>query len=223
MILCLETATKNCSVSLLSEGRVVCQRSEHADKFVHGERLHLFIRECLDEVRLRLDSLDSVCVGKGPGSYTGLRIGVSAAKGICYALGKPLFSVPTLGCFNFEKYHEDFLLSVIDARRDEVYAQMWVREGLNFKAYGDTQAVVVHKDSWSEWKSQKVRVIGDAAEKVGVLHKNTSWVYNLNEFPSAHHMTRFIKAREMAREDVAYFEPFYLKDFVALKSTKKLL
>jgi tRNA threonylcarbamoyladenosine biosynthesis protein TsaB len=223
MILCLETATKNCSVSLVSENAVVHHRSEHADKFVHGERLHLLIKECVDEAGISFEELDAVCVGKGPGSYTGLRIGVSAAKGICYASKKPLYSLPTLGCFSFDKIQEDLVITVIDARRDEVYAQKWLREGTAYKAYGDVASVVVNGQSWSEWSTEKVRVMGDAAEKVGELHGNTSWVYSKNDYPSALHMPRFLETAEMVREDVAYFEPFYLKDFVALKSSKKLL
>ncbi len=223
MILCLETATKNCSVALVSEGAVVHSRSEHADKFVHGERLHLLIRECMDEAGITFEELEAVCVGKGPGSYTGLRIGVSAAKGICYASRLPLFSLPTLGCFDFDKVEEDLVITVIDARRDEVFAQKWLREGNVFKAYGEVEAVVVTTQSWSEWNTEKVHVMGDAAEKVSELHGNTSWDYSRDEFPSALHMPRFLDTTEMVREDVAYFEPFYLKDFVALKSSKKLL
>lgn len=223
MILCLETATKNCSVSLVSDGAVVHSSSEHADKFVHGERLHLLIKECMDETGISFDELDAVVVGKGPGSYTGLRIGVSAAKGICYASKLPLFSLPTLGCFNFDNVQEDLVITVIDARRDEVFAQKWLREGTAFKAYGEVEAVVVTTKSWSEWNTEKVHVMGDAAEKVSELHGNTSWVYAKNEYPSALHMPLFLDTSEMVREDVAYFEPFYLKDFVALKSSKKLL
>lgn len=223
MILCLETATKNCSVSLVSQGEVIHSRSEHADKFVHGERLHLLIKECVDEAGISFEELDAVVVGKGPGSYTGLRIGVSTAKGICYASKLPLFSLPTLGCFNFDNVQEDLVITVIDARRDEVFAQKWLREGTAFKAYGEVEAVVVTTQSWSEWSTESVCVIGDAAEKVGELHGNTSWRYATNEFPSALHMPRFLETSEMVREDVAYFEPFYLKDFVALKSSKKLL
>jgi tRNA threonylcarbamoyladenosine biosynthesis protein TsaB len=223
MILCLETATKNCSVALVSQGDVVHSRSEHADKFVHGERLHLLIKECVDEAGISFQDLDAVCVGKGPGSYTGLRIGVSAAKGICYASRLPLFSLPTLSCFDFNKVKEDLVITVIDARRDEVFAQKWMREGTVFKAYGEVEAVVVTAQSWSEWSTEKVHVMGDAADKVRELHGNNSWKYSDNEFPSALHMPRFLEACEMVREDVAYFEPFYLKDFVALKSSKKLL
>lgn len=223
MILCLETATKNCSVALVSQGNIVSQRSEFASKFVHGERLHLLIQECMKEVGVAFADLDAVCVGKGPGSYTGLRIGVSAAKGICYAAGKPLFSLPTLGCFDFGSIAQDTVVSVIDARRDEVFAQKWIRDRNVFNRFGEVAAVVVDQDSWSEWADEQVCVVGDAAEKVGELHANPNWVYQKNNFPSALHMPRFLVSPLMIREDVAYFEPFYLKDFVALKSSKKLL
>lgn len=222
MILCIETATKNCSVALVSKGVCIVHRSQFSDKYIHGERLHGFIKEIMDEANLSFEELSGVCVGKGPGSYTGLRIGVSAAKGICFASRKKLYSIPTLGCFDFNAIHKDFVLSVLDARRDEVYALKWKREGTSFVAIGIEHAEVVHTDSWPEWKEKEVLVIGDAAQKVKELHGNSHWTYSQNSFPNALFMNQRFSAGGMNEEDVAYFEPFYLKDFVAVKSKKNL-
>jgi tRNA threonylcarbamoyladenosine biosynthesis protein TsaB len=223
MILCIETATKNCSVALVSKGVSIAHRSQFSDQYIHGERLHGFIKEIMDEANLSFEELSGVCVGKGPGSYTGLRIGVSAAKGICFASRKKLYSLPTLGCFDFNAIQKDFVISTIDARRDEVYALKWQREGASFVAMGKEHAEVVHTDSWEEWKEKEVFVIGDAAQKVKELHGNPNWTYDQNSFPNALYMNQGIRVGGMHEEDVAYFEPFYLKNFVAVKSKKNLL
>ncbi|MAZ96153.1 MAG: tRNA (adenosine(37)-N6)-threonylcarbamoyltransferase complex dimerization subunit type 1 TsaB [Flavobacteriales bacterium] len=223
MILCIETATKNCSVALVSKGVCIAHRSQFSDKYIHGERLHGFIKELMVEANLSFQELSGVCVGKGPGSYTGLRIGVSAAKGICFAARKKLYSMPTLGCFDFNAIQKDFVLAVIDARRDEVYALKWKREGGSFACVGKEHAEVVDLNSWTDWKEKEVHVIGDAAQKVAGLHKNPIWSYSQNSFPDAAFMNQYIRNGGMNEEDVAYFEPFYLKDFVAVKSKKNLL
>lgn len=223
MILCIETATKNCSVAIVSDSRVIAQSAERSDKFVHGERLHLIVQECMQTAGLDFSDIQGVCVGKGPGSYTGLRIGVSAAKGICYAAKLPLYSLPTLGCFDMTQVKGDEVIAVIDARRDEVYAQHWVRKEGFFHPASAVEAVVVTENSWQHLANQQVQVIGDAAEKVSHLHDNSNWIYAQNAYPSAKDMANLLETPAMVKEDVAYFEPYYLKDFVALKSTKKLL
>jgi len=219
MILCLETATKNCSVALITSEGTQFELAECSDKFVHGERLHLLIKELMDKASIGFSDLSGVCVTKGPGSYTGLRIGVSAAKGICYALKLPLYSVLTLSCWDFKEVESTQIISVIDARRDEVYAQKWELINGLWQAVGPVHAEVVTTQSWSSWSQESVVVLGECADKVRELHKNSSWSYMENSFPSASN----IAWGEMQLEDVAYFEPFYLKDFVALKSSKKLL
>ncbi len=223
MILCIETATKNCSVALVSKGVCIAHRSQFSNQYIHGEYLHVFIKQIMDEANLSFEQLSGVCVGKGPGSFTGLRIGVSAAKGICFASRKKLYSIPTLACFDFNAIHKDFVLSVIDARRDEVYALKWQREGSSFVAMGKEHSEVVHTDSWKEWKEKEVLVIGDAAQKVKELHGCPHWTYDQNNFPNALFMHQGIHTVGISEEDVAYFEPFYLKNFIAVKSKKNVL
>lgn len=224
MILCLETATKNCSVALVSEDNsLLAHRAEHSDKFVHGERLHLLLQETLSEAGVRAEDLTAVCVGKGPGSYTGLRIGVSAAKGLCYALNKPLVSLPTLCCWDFDAVENDKILTVVDARRDEVFGRLWERQWDQWIAVSDEFSEIVTAESWSKWKLDGVTVLGDCAQKVAELHQNSAWTYSSNAFPDARMMQKWIGTTLYQKENVAYFEPFYLKDFVALKPTKKFL
>ena len=166
MILCLETATKNCSVALGDHSGLKGALEERGEKFVHGERLHVLIKELLSQFAVLPGQIDAVCVGKGPGSYTGLRIGVSAAKGLCYAWNIPLMSVSTLECFDFPDTAEgDVVISVLDARRDEVYAQVWENVSGILIPLDLVEAVVLNEESWSKYKDHRLFVIGDCASK----------------------------------------------------------
>lgn len=169
--------------------------------------------------------IDAVCVGKGPGSYTGLRIGVSAAKGLCYAWNIPLMSVSTLECFDFPDTAEgDVVISVLDARRDEVYAQVWENVSGTLIPLDLVEAVVLNEESWSKYKDHRLFVIGDCADKVkSLVASNDRWHFLDNSYPSAKQMLRSVQEKSYDLEDVAYFEPYYLKDFVAEKSKKKWL
>lgn len=224
MVLCLETATKNCSVALVSDGELIHFKEEHGEKFVHGERLHELIQELLKEAEVESSKIESVCVSKGPGSYTGLRIGVSAAKGLCYAWGVPLYSVPTHACFDLDISDKDYVLAVLDARRDEVYAQLWDMESAQASEAFNVEAVVVEAQSWSPLKEERVLVVGDSASKVArLLESRQSWEFQEDRMPSAKYMAKWIAMGKASHENVAYFEPYYLKDFVAVKSKKKWL
>ena len=224
MILCLETATKNCSVSLVHNNVLLGGKSEHGEKFVHGERLHLLIEELLADHNRKVADLDAVCVGKGPGSYTGLRIGVSTAKGLCYASNLPLWSVPTLGCFDSSPFSEGtVVISVIDARRDEVFAQVWRLQNSSWIPETSVESVIVHQDSFTQWQQSNAVIVGDCTSKVQELLGHNVAHFNLqpDAFPDARFMHQLITSGCQQVEDVAYFEPFYLKDFVAEKSKKK--
>jgi tRNA threonylcarbamoyladenosine biosynthesis protein TsaB len=224
MVLCLETATKNCSVALVSEGELIHFKEEHGEKFVHGERLHELIQELIKEADVKPSDIESVCVSKGPGSYTGLRIGVSAAKGLCYAWGVPLYSVPTHACFNLEVTDKDYVLAVLDARRDEVYAQLWKMERGQASEATSVEAVVVEPESWSSLKEERVLVVGDSASKVErLLESRQSWEFQEDQMPSAKYVAKWLAMGKASHENVAYFEPYYLKDFIAEKSKKKWL
>ena len=201
---------------------MVATRAERGDRFIHGERLHVLIKELLEEHSFSFNALTGICVGKGPGSYTGLRIGVSTAKGLCFASGIPLYSVPTLGCFDFSNCTAPFVITGVGARRDEVYAQVWrlVEGGLT--PDGAVEAVIVTDDSWKSLQKEPVTIMGEGVEKLGrfMTQIPESWQLQANSDPDAKYMRQHLSVLPVA-EDVAYFEPYYLKDFVAEKSKKK--
>ena len=219
LILSIESATKNCSVALAADGEVITLKELHEEKFSHAEKLHTFILEVMEDSDRKLADLDAVAVSKGPGSYTGLRIGVSAAKGLCYALDKPLISVPTLESLarQVEMTEGGFVVPLLDARRMEVYSAVY---NSRFEEVRETRAEIVEADSFSEYLDQnKVCFLGDGAAKTKELIHHPNAVFISGRFPSAQEMAPIAenKAIEGQYEDLAYFEPFYLKDFVAGK------
>lgn len=217
MILCIETATTNCSVALGNKGKLLALKEDYSDSFSHAERLHLFIQEMLQENDLKPSELSAIAVSKGPGSYTGLRIGVSAAKGLCYALDIPLLSIPTLKslALQVKQEKEGFIIPLLDARRMEVYTAGFTSEN---KQVFDTRAEILVPDSFSEYlENASVAFIGSGVEKFREIcdHKNAHFI--VGKMPSAAEMIRLAEAKFKKEkfEDVAYFEPYYLKDFVA--------
>ena len=222
MLLCIETATKNCSIALWDGEQLVASRAERGDRFIHGERLHVLIKELLEEHSVDFNALTGICVGKGPGSYTGLQIGVSTAKGLCFASGIPLYSVPTLGCFDFSNCTTPFVITVLDARRDEVYAQVWRLGEDGLSPDGAVEAVIITDDSWEYLHNEQVTVVGEGVEKMDQFMTRIpeNWQLQPNSDPDAKYMGQHLSVLPEA-EDVAYFESYYLKDFVAEKSKKK--
>ena len=229
-ILLIETATQICSVVLAADGKVLARRESDTPN-AHSTCLSVFIDEVLKESHLTPRDLNAVCVSAGPGSYTGLRIGVSTAKGFCYALGIPLLSVPTLLSMAalYYRQHSDYLglvCPMIDARRMECYTMMVKGERLKVKSemeiLRDTSADVIEAGCFDEWLDRgEVMFIGDGAEKTKELlgtHHNAR--YDNSFRLSAEGMLELAESRlrDGKTEDVAYFEPFYLKDFVAKKS-----
>lgn len=216
IILSLETATTNCSVALAVDGKVIAFREENHQKFSHAEKLHVFIEEVLMEANLDKTQLDAVAISKGPGSYTGLRIGVSAAKGLCFALDIPLISTLTLEVLAQQASGEDcFIIPLIDARRMEVYSAVFDQEKNQVR---DTMAEILNEDSFLGYLNQKKTVfLGDGAEKFEKLcnHKNAQFL--TDKFPSAKDMATLAEAKYKISdiENVAYFEPFYLKEFMS--------
>lgn len=230
MILCLETATPTCSVAL-NDGVKTLALRECKGQNAHSEKITIFIQEVMDEVGISYDQLDAVAVSQGPGSYTGLRIGVSTAKGICYAAGLPLMAVDTLHAMAYgmrqqlgnEVQPDDVFIPMIDARRMEVYCSVFDAEMNRLK---DTEAVVFgtepHRLSplTSQFTPKKMWLFGDGAPKLKELFREEPSVRIVDDFtPSAAFMASLsdqaLKACDFV--DVAYFEPFYLKDFVAGK------
>ena len=224
MLLGIETSTKNCSIALFKDGVQLDAHDERGDRFVHGERLHVMIQELLHKHGAIPKDLSGVIIGEGPGSYTGLRIGTSTAKGLAFALHIPMYAVPTLGCFDFSSFESNYCISVLDARRDEVFAQVWQNNSGGFEANGDIEAVIVDNESWNHLRGESVTVIGDCTEKMTKLLSPLPehWTIVPAAFPSASAMRAFL-GPNLQPVDTAYFEPFYLKDFVVEKSKKKYL
>ena len=222
LILNLETSTKNCSVSLAKDGEVLILNEINTGNYSHAELLHPFIDEVMKSSDYSLNDVDAIAVSKGPGSYTGLRIGVSAAKGLCFSLDKPLISVDTLTALSHSISIDDgFIVPMIDARRMEVYAAVY-----NFKneQVREIRAEIIDENSYSSYLNEApVYFLGDGALKCKetITHKNAHFIEG--KFPSAKEMSKlsFEKYKKSDIEDVAYFEPFYLKDFVVVPEKKK--
>ncbi len=185
--------------------------------FSHAEKLHVFIEEMLKETGVSVQEIQAVAVSKGPGSYTGLRIGVSTAKGLCYALGIPLISVDTLQVLAKQVVVQNGLIvPMLDARRMEVYSAIF---DINHIKRAEVQAEILTETSYDEI-TELVYFIGDCQEKCKtVLTKNNFHFLSEIVFPSANEMSAlsFEKLINNDFEDVAYFEPFYLKDFLITK------
>lgn len=222
-VLLIETATQICSVVLATDGKVMSRRESDTPN-AHSTCLSVFIDEVLKESGLTPRDLNAVCVSAGPGSYTGLRIGVSTAKGFCYALGIPLLSVPTLLSMAslYYRQHPDYrglVCPMIDARRMECYTMIVNGE---MEILRDTSADVIEAGCFDEWLERgEVVFVGDGAEKTkDILGVHCNARYDNNFCLSAEGMLELAETRlrEGKMEDVAYFEPFYLKDFVAKKS-----
>lgn len=216
LILNLETSTKNCSVSIAENGKQLVLCELKTDGYQHAERLHQFIQWAFEGCEYSLNDLDAVAVGKGPGSYTGLRIGVSAAKGICFALGIPLIGINSLEIMaqTSTKAAFDLIIPMTDARRKEVYTAVF---DTNRNFVSDTEAKILDETSFQNYKDKKVLILGDGAEKAQEILQLPNASYQPEILPSAKDMCAIAEQRFLTQklEDVAYFEPFYLKDFVA--------
>lgn len=219
LILNIETATSVCSVALSENGKLICFK-ENNEGQSHARLLTTLIRECIAEAGLSLNNLDAIAVSKGPGSFTGLRIGVSTAKGLCYSLDKPLVSVNTLLSMAalFKGIHQpgsDMLLCpMIDARRMEVYTAIFDFK-LDFLL--ETSAKIIDNDSFTDFlNASDIAFFGDGAAKtIKILEKQENARFFTGFQPSARGMVGFSEDsyNKNLLESVAYFEPFYLKDF----------
>ncbi len=223
LILNLETATTNCSVSLARKGEVLVIKEHNSSNYSHSEQLHVFIQEVLKDASMSMTDLDAIAVSKGPGSYTGLRIGVSAAKGLCFSLDIPLISIPTLSSMaeQVNKGSFDFIIPVLDARRMEVYSSVFDNSLTEIR---ETRAEIVDELSFREFiEKGSVLIIGSGAEKCKKPLENQKMVsFDTTIVPSAKEMglLSFNKFASKFFEDVAYFEPYYLKEFI-LQGKKK--
>ena len=232
MILCLETATNICSVALCNSAGVISLR-ESSESKSHASMLTVFIDEILKENSIKASALDAVAVSKGPGSYTGLRIGVSVAKGIAYAASIPLIGIETTlsmfrGIYDYSggKYPADkntLFCPMLDARRMEVYYAVYNSAGETIR---DIAAEIITESSFSDIpESQTIVFFGDGAVKCREMIKRPGILFDHNFTISAAHMQKpvFKAYTDTKFEDVAYFEPFYLKDFITTLPRKNVL
>jgi tRNA threonylcarbamoyladenosine biosynthesis protein TsaB len=213
-ILNLETSTKNCSVSIGLNGKTITLIEASEAQFNHAEKLHVFIENALKASNITLNDLKAIAISKGPGSYTGLRIGVSAAKGFAYALNIPLIGVDTLLVLAKKVKPEpnSFIVPMLDARRMEVYTAVFDAE---FNYVEKTQSLILNENSFEKY-SDKIICLGDCQDKVkqvvkhDLIHFEKEFIY-----PSAKEMSELSYESYLKNEfeDTAYFEPFYLKDF----------
>ena len=233
--LCIDTATSVCSVGLTQNDKVLSMRESTEEK-AHASCLGVFIEQVLNEGAINVNQLDAVAVSKGPGSYTGLRIGVSTAKGLCYGADIPLISVETLQIMSngmcreaLETFNTGFFpdsalfCPMIDARRMEVYTALF---DFNNQRINSTMAMIVKEDSFdSILQNAQVVFAGNGADKCRELlkHKNALFLDNFNH--SALHMINIVQQayHNSKFENLAYFEPYYLKDFIVTKPKRKIL
>ena len=226
-LILIETSTSLCSVAMVRDGKVICERISSEPR-AHASLTAVFVNEVLLESGIKVSDCSAVAVGKGPGSYTGLRVGVSTAKGLCFGAGLPLISVGTLDTLAWQAIDEGLLpdgcrhiVPMVDARRMEVYTGLFTPDG---RQTSPTEAMIVGEDSFGDLLAEgPVLFIGDGALKCQDVLKN----------PNAHFVQCCPKASSMLHpalqalrdgvfEDVAYFEPFYLKEFITTVSKKKL-
>ena len=234
LILSIETGTDICSVALANDGELMALRESDEGRD-HAKKVAVFVDELLKETGVQPSDLDAIAVGKGPGSYTGLRIGVSFAKGMCYALNIPLIAVGSLDALT-EVAREDFeagildieddewsaarLCPMVDARRMEIYTQIFDTNGT---ALTDVSAEVIDEQSFASWRNNgKFVIFGNGAKKC--CDALTDAIY-VPVTPSARGIVVLAEQafNRGCFEDLAYFEPFYLKDFIVIPSKKKLL
>lgn len=233
LILCIETGTDICSVGIAKDGELISLRESDEGRD-HARKVGVFVDELLRETGIDPDELDAVAVGKGPGSYTGLRIGVSFAKGLCYGLGIPLVAIGSLdaltevaredyeaGILSVEGWEQAFLCPMVDARRMEVYAEVFDADG---RPQSEVSAEIVTEESFAAFRNREGRpfvVFGSGARKCAEVLPDAVLV---EVCPSARGLARLAQeALDADRtEDGAYFEPFYLKDFVVTTSKKKI-
>ena len=227
----IETSTALCSAALAEDGAIVSYKESSAPK-AHASLTAVFVQEMLSERGLTISDCDAVCVSMGPGSYTGLRVGVSTAKGLCFGSGKPLLAVGTLDTLVAQAVAERltvipgligdlrFIIPMVDARRMEVYTAVFDQ----YRQITETSPMIIDENSFAEQLAEgPCLFIGDGAGKCAdvIRHPNAHFCQC---WPKASAMLAPALAayKEKRFEDVAYFEPFYLKEFVATVSRKKL-
>ncbi len=217
IILAIETSTKNCSVALFKDSNLLAFMQSDKQEFVHSEQLTNYIQNIVALSKINLKDIDAIALSKGPGSYTGLRIGTSTAKGLCFALEIPLISVSTLQAMAFSMKQNssvDLYCPMIDARRDEVFCALYDNQNKEIRR---VQADIVDASIYTSFLDKKILFFGNGALKCKEIlcHKNAIFV-NHDIYPCAKNLgvLSYMKYCSKEFEDTAYFEPYYLKDFI---------
>ena len=224
MLLCIETSGKNCSVALFKGLQLVSIREVHTEQFSHSENLHVFIEQVLKESNLQPKAIKAIAISAGPGSYTGLRIGVATAKGLCYGWDIPLIALPTLRILAEQVTYEftdiEYIIPMIDARRMEVFTAVYSHD---FSPILGERAEILTESTFDTYLNKgKTIFLGDGITKFQAICKHKNAYFWENKFPSAKQMGHLAleKYQAQAFEDIAYFEPFYLKEVYLVKSNK---
>ena len=217
LLLAIETTTKNCSVALFENSNLIAYKEKNSNEYSHAEQLTFFIEEVVKKSTITLKEVDAIILSKGPGSYTGLRIGTSTAKGLCYSLDIPLVSVSTLKSMALlisKKQDYKFYCPMIDARRMEVFASIYDKSNNEVR---EIRADIVDQYTYAQFLKEKVLFFGDGALKCKLIINSPNADFLDGVFPSAKNIgvLGFEKFVNKDFEDVVYFEPYYLKDFVA--------
>ena len=218
-ILHIETSSKNCSVAISDGEELLCLCEEVSENYKQSESLHTFVEWALEGAEISLKDIEAVSLGKGPGSYTGLRIGAASAKGFCYGLKVPLIAVNSLETMiePFLGQNYDIIIPLIDARRMEVYCAVF--DGNSGEMLTETEAKILDEQSFKELEGKKILFVGDGAKKAQEILQISGADFNENVYPSTKYLIKKAveKFNRQDFEDVAYFEPFYLKDFHGVK------
>ncbi|MBW8522111.1 tRNA (adenosine(37)-N6)-threonylcarbamoyltransferase complex dimerization subunit type 1 TsaB [Chryseobacterium chendengshani] len=221
-ILYLETSSKNCSVAISDDDKLLCICEEVSENYKQSESLHSFVEWALEGAELSMKDIEAISLGKGPGSYTGLRIGAASAKGFCYGLKIPLIAVNSLESMiePFLGQNYDLVVPLVDARRMEVYTALY--DGETGQELFPTEAKVLNETSFQEFKDKKVLFVGDGAKKAKEILQLPNANFNEDLYPSAQYLVKktLEKINNKDFEDIAYFEPFYLKEFHGVKKKK---
>ncbi|AZA78585.1 tRNA (adenosine(37)-N6)-threonylcarbamoyltransferase complex dimerization subunit type 1 TsaB [Chryseobacterium sp. G0186] len=221
-ILYLETSSKNCSVAVSDNEKLLCLCEEVSENYKQSESLHTYVEWALEGAGISLKDIEAVSLGKGPGSYTGLRIGAASAKGFCYGLKVPFIAVNSLESMlePFLGRNYDFIVPLIDARRMEVYTAVY--DGSTGQELSATEAKILDESSFEEFRDKKVIFVGDGAKKAREILNLPEAEFKEDIYPSAQYLIKrtLEKIRSEEFEDMAYFEPFYLKDFHGVKKKK---
>ena len=218
-ILYLETSSKNCSVAVSDNEKLLCVCEEVSENYKQSESLHTYVEWALEGAGILLKDIEAVSLGKGPGSYTGLRIGAASAKGFCYGLKVPFIAINSLESMiePFLGQNYDFIVPLIDARRMEVYTGVY--DGSTGEEISVTEAKILDETSFQEFRDKKVVFVGDGAKKAKDILKLPAADFREDIYPSAQYLIKktLEKIEKKEFEDMAYFEPFYLKDFHGVK------